>query len=241
MYIIIRLRILSADSTIYTKKRIDIEQTVDNLTLTLAKAQQDVLCNSIILEDISASIDILNAEHGHLLNRINENTSYIIQFQTIKESMTNNNKIKCSLPSFSLSLDNKQTPSNSSSIDLLSDEKLLLMRDVESLYKTAVSAQEVMIKKKLILVDETNDKYSEIVIKTEEFNYLELQVNELKLQRKELEKSLDVCNVALEKAFAQILIKVATIAYYKTTVYLIYHNYFFMLYSQVTYSRKIVK
>lgn len=197
------------------QRRSDLLHSMDESTLVLTAIRQSSCSQDTVLSDLQVSEGVLTSEYALLVGELGQANAYIEQLKSIHEQL-----ISCQVDATRLydpvqqPLDQKSSSSgNSSSSSSASpipcDDRMHLMRDVETLYKRAVNSQESMLTRKQRLIEKIGSTYSRNAQWKQDSDRLDHEIERVRGQRDHLELSFSTCNVALEEACRNVQLKVS--------------------------------
>jgi len=184
------------------QRRSDLQHSMDESTLVLTAIRQSSCSKDNVLSDLQISEEVLTGEYALLVGELGQATAYIEQLKSRQEQL-----ISCQVGAICAD-DLMVQPLDKSSCSS-SDERMHLMRDVETLYKKAVDTQESMLTRKQHLITNIGSTYNRNTQWKQESDLLDHEIERVRGQRDQLELTFSTCNVALDEACRNVEIKVS--------------------------------
>jgi len=195
-----RLIALNMEYASIAQRRSDLQHSMDESTLVLTAIRQSSCSKDNVLSDLQISEEVLTGEYALLVGELGQATAYIEQLKSRQEQL-----ISCQVGAICAD-DLMVQPLDKSSCSS-SDERMHLMRDVETLYKKAVDTQESMLTRKQHLITNIGSTYNRNTQWKQESDLLDHEIERVRGQRDQLELTFSTCNVALDEACRNVEIK----------------------------------
>jgi DNA repair exonuclease SbcCD ATPase subunit len=190
------------------QRRSDLLHSMDESTLIITAIHQSNCSQDTVLSDLQVSEAMLTSEYALLVGELSQATAYIEQLKSVHEQL-----ISCQVDA-TLTNDPMQQPlldqkNSSSSSSIPCDDRMHLMRDVETLYKRAVNSKESMLTRKQRLIENIGSSYSRNAQWKQDSDRLDHEIGRVRGQRDQLELSFSTCNLSLDEACRNVQLKVS--------------------------------
>ncbi|KAJ1435874.1 hypothetical protein B484DRAFT_393410, partial [Ochromonadaceae sp. CCMP2298] len=205
------------------RRREDLQIDVDALLISDTEARDREEQQEAALSDLRSSIAALAGERFQLQHRLLQATQYVQRVQALQDEFLAQPVEGAAFVSVSASASISAPVSRPVSaadastytisgmdlhVDLHdadpADERLLLLADVEGLYRAAVQAQEGKERRLQHLLAQREAAHTAARQRGEQLQQLEGRVTVVQEERQRLEASLHSCTAALEQAFQQV-------------------------------------